>query len=910
MEYEKHGYAEHIGDTLLAGIVARDVYTHWDDDVWRNAFIMAVGDYCENQVIAHQDELNKWIKIAQEKAVAKARQSVVKAYLVSKAAQTKVDPYTRRDGTHVGGYKRTYRPARSPQQEIPRGQSMHPQDYNREQSAAMTAAMVEAYNRKVDPKHHGLQTVAYYIEDPMGNLRVETPDPGSTPSLKDGEFVRRQQALGFQNPANSGQHAVNLAQALGANHEKAGSAGAVVQGVSDIGKEHNWFQRLSSMSNVLHHATGGSGGPVPVQVATAMGAAVGQHGPEVSRVLGPSIRRYSYKYRGMTASPAQFNSTARSGLQEGEGGPRQFEARLLHTLASTDKSTGGLGAVPTDAQNALLLQSGSTAPSQGFLLDAKGKVTQQAVGHADDHYVPFNLAQLHTLKNGSYVRSRAYGGPTTEDVSLAMRSGARRISTISRHGVYTIEFDPRANTKRYGYTPRQVVHRYGRLLDAIESGKVKDPNNADQILKLDARGYEVALQSLKAQYPLLIAEVRHEGAGQIPALEGRRAGSGERDTGYVRPMYLKPSDAKAGYHDALLNPGGSKSYDELEGYRSLKATRLKMEKARAEEIRRQEQQPRSVAVQQHYRTGGVVPIGVAQRNPGEANRAEAAGTDTGAVVRSYDYRRDPWSAEHHAEMLGHAEALIRHHLARSQETGERPDEFAVEWYNIFKGARNGDPDMIEKLEKVRTGEGGHREDLIDGLNTLDLDESADGDSGLITHWQGFQDGLIESGDDEGYVREVDQHGVESVASVQADPDWAEAEKHRIFTIWKKDPNLGEAKRKQVHEWFEEPAGENDLGYEETEPRGAYWDDPELDLEFAHEDDFGLALTPYQQMANRMARAKGQKPPFKPAEDAEPTAVEIDSGAREGMTEEELDEAARKYAEKQIRDLGGLDDDYS
>lgn len=904
---EDIGYDEHKGDTVLAGKIARDIYTNWDNVRWRNAFILSLGEFCENQVMAHKDELERMIRAAHVSTVDKARRAVVKSYLVSKAS-VKIDDYTKKDGTHVSGYTQ-HRPGAA--RRVPVGDD--PQ--------AATAALLAAYNQRVAPdKQAGEHHVAYHIEGGP-EPRIAIHNAGDTPHLGPDEQITHVQSLGIPNATLSGHQAYNLATQLGANAAVAGSAGAVVQGVSDAGKGKDWFDRLASLSKALHYATGGGAGPVPVQVATAMGEAVGQHGAEVSRVLGPGVRRYSYKYRGMTASPEQVSEVARLGRTVDSKGAKEtnqaFEHRLLLNLASSDKKNGGLGAIPNERENALMLQSGSTAPSQGFIVDPKGKVVQQAVGHADDHYVPFNLAKLHALKNGSYVRSRAYGGPTTEDISLGLRSGASRISTVSRHGIYTIQFDPRANTKRWGYTPRQVTNRYGRLLEAINAGKVNDPET-NQKLELNERGYEVALQSLKHQYPFLIQAVYHQSAGGpdgIKELEGHRSSKDEKDTGYVLPMYLKPGAAMHGYHDVRL--GGARRYDDmskegidqLRGYRTAKATKLLMDRQLAQQVQQQAQRPapfRSAADirAEREQTGSSAPSGVPQR---ERERSDAAGgTDTGAPVRSYTMRDVAWDESQHAAMMKAAEDLIRHHIDTHFVDGEFVgDPAAAKWAKHFSDVRKGEKDAVERDYNIKTGEGGAREDLLADINDLYGDYSGD-DKSLVNNLTLLEEGLHENighpedreaEEEEEYKPYVDAAGNESPSSVEADPEYQQAKYHGLMDQWRKTPNLGDKKRKEMEDWFEVPAGENDEGYDPALPKAAYWNDPDYNLTFFHPAD--ESLTPYQQAVNRFERAHGRKPIHHPKEDAEPTKSEVDSGVRDDMSEEEKNRMAQEWAERML-----------
>lgn len=868
------GYDDHVGNKHIAGMAARDVYTHWHNEGWRNAFIMAVEDFCENQYEVHQKEIHSWLAEGHQKVSKAARGAVVKSYLIQK--NTKVREYTRADGTHVDAYdkhgnRRSYA--------VPEGEGM-------DQAAAMAAALSNAYSRKVGGDHQ--QQIAFHIQDKFGAGRVETPDAGFLPNLADGERVVRQTPIGFKaGPKDLGMGTTNLLQAMGVNYNRAGSAGAAVQHMSNIGQAHNWYQRLESMTKVMALATGEVGGGAAIgakiggtkgaaigagigtaaAVATAIGEAVMNHGPEVSRVLGPSIRKYGYRYRGQTTTPQQYSNVARDGKQtDGQGmkeNNEQFETRLAFTLASADTKKGGLNAIPSKAENALLLKTGSTAPSHGFLLNAKGEVTQQAVGgNSDDHYVPFNLSKLNTLKGGSYVRTRVYGGPTTEDFSLAMRTGANRFTTISHNGTFTVQFDPRAATKKHGYEPRAVANRYAKLLDAIKHGNVTDPET-NQALKLDERGYTVALQSLKRQYPLLIASVSHSTPKDLPELGGQRGGEHEVDSGYVRPMYLKPSEARAGYYDPLLSAPGqaNQSYDAIAGYRSLKATHLLMQRAAAVQAAAPVAQTPVQRQVFRERTGNTIPDNL---TPAQQATGEAAGGDFGAPIESY--KTAAWPAGHMALMSRSAEGIFKGYLASDDANpldGMHKDVTA--WVNIMEAAQDGEPDAVAIMDDVRTGEGDARFDLMQAVSAI---AGHTEDSGLINDINVFETGLgdkelgAEEPDD---VEEIGEPGAESLSRVHKDPDYKDYVKYKEYANLKQlletnraasgDPNLKfkkAATQEIIDHWEKNPS--DDSRYASVEQSKAdYWQDTGANIDDYHGDD--ADGTPFQQMENREARAK-------------------------------------------------------
>ena len=127
--------------------------------------------------------------------------------------------------------------------------------------------------------------------------------------------------------------------------------------------------------------------------------------------------------------------------------------------------------LPSPEQTRISIAAGKMPPSQGVIIDADGDVVSEAMGYNGDHFLPFDLKNLKRLQGGQYVRTRARGGPTTEDVYTGLLSGARQVQVVSHSGVFTLEFDPSLRGgRRYGDKARQMIGRYGKLLDTIDAG--------------------------------------------------------------------------------------------------------------------------------------------------------------------------------------------------------------------------------------------------------------------------------------------------------------------------------------------------------------------------------------------------------------------------------------------------------
>lgn len=142
---------------------------------------------------------------------------------------------------------------------------------------------------------------------------------------------------------------------------------------------------------------------------------------------------------------------------------------------------GSRSVLPTRQQIEISRKSGSQPPSQGVIIDAEGNLVTQAHGFNGDHYVPFDLKNLKALRGGQYIRTRAMGGPTSEDFYTGLMSGARQFQVVSNSGVFTVQFDPDLRGgRRYSDKSRKMVKRYEEILETIA-----DPDNKHGLMAQD-----------------------------------------------------------------------------------------------------------------------------------------------------------------------------------------------------------------------------------------------------------------------------------------------------------------------------------------------------------------------------------------------------------------------------------------
>lgn len=238
------------------------------------------------------------------------------------------------------------------------------------------------------------------------------------------------------------------------------------------------FGRLERGSSLLQ-ASLGDVAPAKVQFALAVANHVGQFGPEAQKVIGPAADRAAYRYRGTERAPDRnlvnaFETVHAQGLSRGK-------AREMILGGKEHDAGWDPGPVlryfnhhlPNPDLNELQRKSGVIPPSEGVLIDRKGRIAHQAVGYADDWYLPFNLKHLAALRGGEYIRTRTFGGPSTEDIYTGLVSGARGLTVVSHSGVFTIDFDRNLRGgRRFNDKAARMVARYGQLLDAVRSRQV------------------------------------------------------------------------------------------------------------------------------------------------------------------------------------------------------------------------------------------------------------------------------------------------------------------------------------------------------------------------------------------------------------------------------------------------------
>lgn len=280
------------------------------------------------------------------------------------------------------------------------------------------------------------------------------------------------------------------------------------------------YRHLAATGRALTAVTGASGAGGAIGATATL---VGELGPEAEKILGPGLKRTAYRYRGSEQKPSvevqqsaaelsrvmqavgdgkvntlkgddaaafrAYNEAPSQSGRPGAGSRRSNDPAVsvaqywgkhaqgmtgdqLRLAATSDYLTDQLKTKIPDLGSARLsLAAGKMPPSVGYIVDADGDVVSEAQGFNGDHYLPFDLANLRRLSGGAYVRTRAVGGPTDEDIYTALATNTRQLQVASRSGIFTVEFDPDLRGgRRYSDKTRQMVDRYAKLLEQINSG--------------------------------------------------------------------------------------------------------------------------------------------------------------------------------------------------------------------------------------------------------------------------------------------------------------------------------------------------------------------------------------------------------------------------------------------------------
>lgn len=363
---------------------------------------------------------------------------------------------------------------------------------------------------------------------PMGAViraRTKPSNYKTKVSHKDGKSRLK---VKYQGPADNfapGANNFDVVGALGGASNRASAFEEQWNRGAQAGTNERTYNRISAGSKVVRDAGTAAGMP-SVAAAGALGDFAGSFGPSAEKVVGPSMRRAAYRFRGTEKQPdPELMTSIRSEIQRRRADQELERPRMTGQRAaklreraekefqenpqgrSRDEITrqvfnewnqnarpvrpplppetimqaSEMAAVehlrtklPSSNLAELQRQSGKIPPSEGVIIDSKGQVVAQAIGYQEDHFLPFNLKNLKGLQGGSYVRTRSSGGLTSEDLYTGLMSGARSMTVVSRSGVFTVDFaDDLRGQRRFGDVARQMVNRYEKTLDAVKSKQIE-----------------------------------------------------------------------------------------------------------------------------------------------------------------------------------------------------------------------------------------------------------------------------------------------------------------------------------------------------------------------------------------------------------------------------------------------------
>lgn len=271
------------------------------------------------------------------------------------------------------------------------------------------------------------------------------------------------------------------------------------------------FWRRTAAAASLADQLAGDVLPTQASLALKTAAWAGAHAPEAEKVIGPTARKASYRYRGVEKQPDPiYQKIINDAVGRFPTSRQAHEFLIRGETRSVPRGRGpAQGLVAVDVPSPLIEEmrkrlpdadlyelnrkAGTIPPSQGIIINRNGKVVTEAVGYGEDWYLPFNLKNVNRLRGGEYIRTRAFGGPTTEDIYTGLVSGARGLTVVSHSGVFHVQFDDtfRGN-RRYNDKAARMVKRYGMLLDAVKSRDVTlsdIPGDRRKDLEREAESY-------------------------------------------------------------------------------------------------------------------------------------------------------------------------------------------------------------------------------------------------------------------------------------------------------------------------------------------------------------------------------------------------------------------------------------
>ena len=249
--------------------------------------------------------------------------------------------------------------------------------------------------------------------------------------------------------------------------------------------------------------------PAPVRTGVIAAGWAGRHGQKLEDLLGPTAAKNAYRYRAVEKKPSpqlqrQLNFLRRN-IKSEHGGANSKAARDQFVIGSPikggtvplpgGKKTEGSpvrdyleARLPDPNRVQLHLESGRGVPSQGILVNERGQIVAESVGLGEDHYLPFTPRALKQLKGGEYARTRAFGGPTTEDFYAALVGGARAFTVVSNSGTFVVQFQPDfRGARRFNDKAARMLGTYAGLLDALQAEIVGFEIPEDRSRELRAR---------------------------------------------------------------------------------------------------------------------------------------------------------------------------------------------------------------------------------------------------------------------------------------------------------------------------------------------------------------------------------------------------------------------------------------
>lgn len=197
--------------------------------------------------------------------------------------------------------------------------------------------------------------------------------------------------------------------------------------------------------------------------------------------------------------------------------------------------------------------------ASNLYLDDVDAATKQRIRGEAARMFPDDEAGRKKYEQSALQRARAEGSDIDEDAIKARALEAIGVELGSRGGAKESPDD--AVSRLRGADRRRFNDTFDEMLEEASSQRANR-------LRLNGQGYEVALQTLQAQFPYFIKRVSRQDIQDLPVDRGSalpRGAKFSQDRGYVKPGGLRADSVRGGFRErGSLEPRGYKQGEAVE----------------------------------------------------------------------------------------------------------------------------------------------------------------------------------------------------------------------------------------------------------------------------------------------------------------------------------------------------------